>query len=163
MAEKLSIEERIERQLVANVAEIDGVARVERWDERGNSGETWTAQVLMDTAQGAEGGDGPSITTVRQEVAVGVLVARGESDSDEGALVRTRWVARLKEKILADPDLVEDGTGERLCNDIRWVRSPRPITTQRQAEFWAIAVFELEYDEDRADPYAGPGVTERTG
>ena len=162
MAEKLPVAERVERQLLANLASITGVNATYRWDEHGNKSGSGDGMIVMDNATVEEDGDGPSTTLVRQQFQAGVMVSRDKDDSDVGAFVKNRFIARIKEKILADTELTEDATGERLALDIRFMGTPPPLKVAGKPRFWAIAAFEVAYIEDRSDPYTGPGVTERT-
>lgn len=163
MSEKLSIEERVERQLLANLADIEGVSDTYRWDERqGNPSSGGDAMLVTDSTTASPDADSPNTNLVTQRFRVGVMIARNRNVPDKGAEAKNRMVARVKEKLLADTELIEDGTSERLALDIRYVGSPPPIVVAGKPRFWAVAQFEVTYTEDYSDPYNGPGLTERT-
>lgn len=164
MPEKISVKERIERRLAELIAAVAGVSGVERWEAIGNSRDAFSAVIIAEDEsanEGGSGGDTDALTSLTMIVRVELLVAQRDDDTDSSSFVHNRWLALLEQAVMADPSLVEPSTGEALAVDVRKAASSNPPVEDDQPEFFTIIDFEVTYDTYRADPYTGPGITER--
>lgn len=183
MAEKLSVKERIERRVAAlleNAATAWASAEVsegrfasgdaivvERWTDKGNTNAMFSILVIPGDESvdpGGQGNDAGDVVTMNLRLACEMQLVRRErvDGSTAAAQIHNRWLARIVEAVMADRGLVESDTGEQLAVDVLPTGSSNPPGEEEQPEFFTVAEFEVIYDVFAADPYAAPGVTEKS-
>lgn len=162
MPESIPIAERIERQVLANVAAIDGLHGAYRWDSRAADKYVNLDAIIAPDDEtvitGAQGSIGVVIKTLPLIVLVKLVI--DESSTENPSWTRRRWQAKLEQALTADEHLTETGTSERLAVDMRITAISGPELTEGLIS--AAVRLEIEYQHDRNDPYVGPGITEQT-
>jgi hypothetical protein len=183
MAVKIPIHERVTRQLLAELVaalpawmdeEIEAAtataadkaaAVAERLDPLGNDPGLFCPVLIEGPAGVSEGGDGDDgIVTYEAEYVVQVFLPAVEGSAVNHAAMQQRWVARFEAALPKVYDLAEAGTGESLATDVVPVGHDTPVRVKdkRVLDYVAEAAFEVHFDTYRANPYQGPGNTERT-
>lgn len=165
MAENLSVKERIERQVLANVGGISGIGTVERWSALGDQTRADLSAVIYaeDESSDDAGQGGDSAVTQNAMLLAVEICHAADADDDNSSLVHNRWLAKLEQKLMADPGLVETGTSEQLALDVRKTGSSAPPGMDNAPEFYTVLIVEIIYLSYRDDPYQGPGITTQTG
>lgn len=168
MAEKLSIKERIERELVRSLQTIDDIT-VSRWDARTADGNNLSCVLIAEDEEVPGGtlglGEQSSTTEKTMILTAQLLVAQAPKrlDSASSSQVHNRWLARLEAAIMGNSQVTETGTGVNLAIDTQVVGTSNPPTEDDQPEFFTILAFEVNYEHYRNDPYSGPGIPEAEG
>jgi hypothetical protein len=173
MSEKLSIRERIERRLQTIVAAVTDVGACHRRDWLHDDVIHLDAYMIAGGEEATlEGFGAPAdaTTAVTFPVSIAVCIAQSAAGevTDPPAVIFNRLLARLKEAVMADPDLKDDvsGNSEPLANHadgVQWVGSNDPPLVANQGEFFIEIELDISYEHYRNNPYAGPGITEKTG
>lgn len=165
MSEKLSVRERIERQLEVLLLTVEGVSEVELWSALGNTSADKSIVLYQGNETSRQGGegDGGFITITARYVASVMIRQEVKDNTEPSSRVVNRWLARVQETLLADQYLIEDATNEPLINDIRYAGSDLPSPEDHEQGSFEIGVgFDIEFDVSRINPYIGPSLTERT-
>ncbi len=184
MAETISIKERIERQTLLVVSQIEGIGRVFRWDGRGLrdpetgldtdadgqriSAQNLDAVVIAEDESADEGGTGGEGYTQKiLPLEVQLKLAQDEEDELPQAALINRWLYNLEKALMLDPLITEIYAGHggpggadqvRLAIDSRvtgTVQSPRE---EGQRETIVGIRIEVTYQHNRGDPAIGPGI-----
>lgn len=165
MSETISVKERIERQLVAELEKMDDVGLVQRWSALGVLDNQYSVVLYPFSENGEEGSAGVNgHTAITAQYVVSVLVAQANEDSAEASAIEwNRWLARVIKVLMANPFLIEDATGEQLAHDTRYIGADIPdVDDDQPGTFELRVLIEVQYDIQRNDPYVARGVTERT-
>ncbi len=163
MPEAIPIKERILRQLRANVATITGIGTVRRWDTRAKFTPIHLDAIVAVVSESGEEGPQGTIgyTDKTMSAVVAVILFQSEASDDDSDWLRNRWQARLEEKLMADPAIVEAVTLERLAID---TKDPTHIEPDyAEGSISAAVQVDVTYRHDRNSPYKyGTLITEQT-
>lgn len=146
--ERLTLRERIERNIVATLAAISGIGTVERWDQRINTRAALSVVIRADDE-----------TAVRDEQAYGTImkylpidVAITLVQDEDGTAITSqlinRWLGYLEAALVADPQRT------LLAHDTDVVGTAAPDPTTDQSECVATLQIEIQYRHPKTDPYS---------
>lgn len=168
MADRLTIAERIDRRVLAILAQVAGVVAVHRADFRGDDlipGHAYLFDEGENASEGGMGDPGGGTTSVVYELIVGVCIVASAQEPDTPAAIVKRWHGRLHGALMADPDLTDE-FNEALCNDLGGVEYLAADSLQLesdQTEVFVARRYRFAYQMYRDDAYAGPGITAQVG
>lgn len=158
MPTPLTIRERIERRIHEMVS-AGNFNVVERWDKDGNSAGHRDVIIVGGDEQASEGGVGATgITEVELSIAVVAYIARPENGRSTSA-THNALLGELERLILADPEITDSVTGERIAVDTRKTGTFAPPIEEGQHEAVSILEVQVHYQHSRDDPYTAPGVS----
>lgn len=158
---KISVRERLERQLVLNVEGVTGEAQVATPDGRGNMNANASVVAGLGGERASDDGvgSGGNVQQMTVDFVVEVTIALSDSSSTTTAEEINRWLADVREAVMTDRDVVETASGEALALDVRYMRMIDWERVDNQAEVVMVAVFEVDYRTYDQDPYTGPGIS----
>ncbi len=184
MPEKISIKERIERQLLLQLLEIDdgvpdrAVKSAHRTDLRGKRtdqedfgradlkpdesddlGHLDAFLVVLDEVTQTEPNGNIGYTEKRMPCIVGVMLKVAENDGENTAFVHNRWLRLIENTIGANRQILEAETDVRLAIDTRVTATSQPPTVAGQPDFAAMVQFDVTYQHNADDTCVGPGIT----
>ncbi len=182
MPEKLTIKRRIELQLIAIVgaalpgwmdeeitagrasAEDKTRADATEFDLLGTDDSRFSMYLDGGEEEIEEGSQGTGGTVGRTMQVLLATRAPSVSAGDEPAnAAHGRWLGRMEQAVMADPYLIEDGTGEPLSTEVLVTDTLRGPLAEEMPEQSSMIVIEVTYETLRGNPYQGPANTERTG
>jgi len=185
MAEKVSIAERIERELLRRmdlalpafvVAEVaaermnatdQSAAAAVRWDadEDGEAAVGLFSPLLSadeeeDSEAGGQGGGGQTNNTQRY---VWLVHWQKRKQVEKATATHRRWAAFFERVAVVDDQLKEGGDGAgsggaALLVEVEKVGAQLLEPVQDVPNFTTAFFFEVSYDTNRGDPYVGPGI-----
>ena len=163
MPEAIPIRERILRQLRTNAATITGIGTVRRWDTRAKFTPIHLDAVVAASDETAEEGPQGTIgyTDKTLPVVVAVILFQSEASDDDSDWLRNRWQARLEQKLMANPAIIEAVTNQRLAIDTQISLIDGP--DYAEGSLSAAVQVDVTYRHDRNSPYTwGTLITQQT-
>ncbi len=145
--ERLTLRERIERNVLATLAAITGIGTVERWDARSNTRSALSVVIRADdeTAVRDEQPYGTIMKYLPLDVAI--TLAQDEDGSANTSAIINRWLGNLEAALIADPRRGE------LAHDTDVVGTVSPDSSDDQPECVATLQIEIQYRHPKTDPY----------
>lgn len=159
--ESLSIRERILRQLQADLGTIAGIGTIHRWDTRGVNALAPMDVVLIPEQETLdEESDGnPGVHRKVLPVVVAMMFTHDERSAVNTDHFANRWRARVWDKIMDNPTIVETA-GPRLAVD-SVVENIPPVDFEDGANNAALRLT-VTYEHDGNSPYVlGTAITLR--
>jgi hypothetical protein len=154
---QISVRERIERQLLATVAAVDGVDVASRFDMRGNRNPpatdgTPTVYVLI-LPEDESATDGPSgFSTRTLAVTVETLIVIAVDEAMPTPAVVNRILAKLDAGLMASPHIPETATGYGLAVDSKITGAADYDIQDGQPELTVSIDLEIQFRHLRDDP-----------